>query len=315
VGYKLMVAFLALRERPGHRSAESASRGLISSMDRQRPGVVAALRVVNLFVFLAVLVAGIGPILWLFKASLSPSQEIITRPFALFPSGHVQWENFRQAWVSAHLGANLVNTLIVVVGSWLGNLLISTTGAYVLSVLRPRWGNLLSIAVLATLFIPGIVSLVPLYVTILKLPPTGTNLLNSYWAVWLPASANAFNVLVIKRFFDAIPRELFEAAKIDGAGPVRILIHLVLPMSRPVLGVVSLLAIVASWKDYLWPLVVLQNPDKQPLSVALARLPQSQELNVQMAGMFIALVIPVALFLVFQRQFLRGVGMAGGVKG
>jgi multiple sugar transport system permease protein len=302
--------------RPARRRSEAQSdRSVISDADLRRPSVRIGVRLLHGALLVALVVAGLGPLLWLLKAALSPSHEIISDPFALFPSGQIEWSNFATAWGSAHVGGYLINTVGVVLGSWLGNLFVSVTGAYVLSVLRPRWGGILSAAVLATLFIPGIVSLVPLYLTILKLPLTDANLLNTYWAVWLPASANAFNVLVIKRFFDALPFELIEAAKIDGAGPFRILTAVVLPLSRPILGVVSLLAIMASWKDYLWPLLVLQDPDLQPISVALANLPDSQELNVQMAAMFIALIIPVTLFIVFQRQLLRGVGLSGGIKG
>jgi multiple sugar transport system permease protein len=197
----------------------------------------------------------------------------------------------------------------------IANLFVCTTGAYVLSVLRPKWGPILSGAILATLFIPSIVSLVPLYLTVLKMPVIHANLTNTYWAVWLPAAASAFNVLVIKRFFDSIPREYFEAARIDGAGHVRVFTTVVLPLSRPILGVVALLAVIASWKDYLSPLLVLPDPALQPVSVALPKLAARSELNIQMAGLFLALLIPVVLFIVFQRSFLRGVGMSGGVKG
>ncbi|HWD83885.1 MAG TPA: carbohydrate ABC transporter permease, partial [Kribbella sp.] len=88
----------------------------------------------------------------------------------------------------------------------------------------------------------------------------------------------------------------------------------VLPLSRPILGVVVLLSIISSWKDYLWPLLVLTNPDLQPVSVALPKIAKVTELNIQLAGLFLALLIPVLLFLVFQRAFLRGVGLSGGIK-
>ncbi|KTS55490.1 ABC transporter permease, partial [Microbacterium testaceum] len=143
----------------------------------------------------------------------------------------------------------------------------------------------------------------------------GFSLIDTWWAVWLPAGATAFNVLIIARFLEAIPADLYEAARIDGAGPLRILWSIVLPLARPILGVVGLLTVVASWKDYLWPLLVLPTPDNQPVSVALPRLADQTELSVQMAALFLSLIIPVALFLIFQRQFLRGASMAGGVKG
>ena len=154
-------------------------------------------------------------------------------------------------------------------------LLVATTGGFVLSVLRPRYAKVVTAAVLATLFVPGIVVvLVPLFLTVLDLPLFGTSLLDTYWAVWLPAGANAFNVLLVKRFMDGLPREVFEAAQVDGAGPFRLLWYVVLPMSRPILGVVSILAMLNAWKDYLWPLIVLPNPEIQPLSVRLPHHPR-----------------------------------------
>ena len=296
------------------RTAEPAERSVISAADRRRPSVRVVLVGVQALILVGLLVAGLGPLLWLFKASISTSQDILRHPFAFWPSG-VQWGNLATAWERGRIGFYLRNTAVVALGSWVANLFVSVTAAYVLSVLRPKWGPLLSGAILVTLFIPSVVSLVPLYLTVLDLPLVGGSLLNTYWAVWLPAAANAFNVLVIKRFFDALPAELFEAARIDGAGPVRILVSIVLPLSRPILAVVSLLTVIASWKDFLWPLLVLQRPDLQPLSVALPQLTRTAELNVQMAGLFLALLVPVLLFLLFQRQFLSGVGMSGGVKG
>ena len=297
------------------KSKEAPERGVISEFDRKRPSVRLPLVIVQVLILIGLIVAGLGPLLWLFKASISTTQDTLREPFAIFPSGVVQWGNLAKAWSQSEIGHYLGNTGIIAFGQLIATLVVCTTIAYVLSVLRPKWGPIVSGAVLATLFIPGIVILVPLYLTILHLPGTGGSLLNSYWAIWLPGAANAFNILVIKRFFDALPRELFEAARIDGAGPLRMFLFVVIPLSRPILGVVALLTVMASWKDYLWPLLVLQTPEIQPISVALPRLAQTAEVSVQMAALFLALLIPVILFLIFQRQFLRGVGMSGGIKG
>jgi len=122
-------------------------------------------------------------------------------------------------------------------------------------------------------------------------------------------------VLLVARFFDRLPRDVFEAAKIDGAGVFRVFWSIVLPMSRPVVGVVSLLTIVGSWKEFLWPLLVLPSPDLQPLSVGLYRISDTAPTSLLMAGMFISVIIPIGLFLLFQRQFLRSAGQAGAIKG
>ena len=108
---------------------------------------------------------------------------------------------------------------------------------------------------------------------------------------------------------------MFEAARADGAGPFRLFWSIVLPMSRPILGVVSVFAIIASWKDFLWPLLVLPDPAKQPLSVRLPTLAGSVELDTLLAALLISTLIPIALFLLVQRLFLRGTNLSGAIKG
>ena len=168
---------------------------------------------------------------------------------------------------------------------------------------------------LATLFIPAVVLLVPLYLTILHPPLIGHSLINTFWAVWLPAGASAFNVLLVMRFFESLPREIFEAARTDGAGTFRLFWSIVLPMSRPILGVVSILAINAAWADFLWPNLVLTDISIQPLSVRLPQIASSTDLGVYLAALTIATLIPVVIFLVFQRAFLNSGGIGGAVKG
>ncbi|WP_368498292.1 carbohydrate ABC transporter permease [Herbiconiux sp. A18JL235] len=303
------------RARRRAENADPETRTNISDADRSRPVVRATLAIGQVVVFVLLLIAGLGPLVWLALAAVSPTQDLIQGPFSFFSSGTVQWENLGIAWERGRIGHYLLNTAILALGSMVATLFISTTAAFVITVLKPRWGGLFSGAILATLFIPGIVSLVPLYLTVRDLPVVGISLVNTWWAVWLPAAATAFNVLIISRFLESIPAELYEAARIDGAGALRILWSIVLPLARPILGVVGLLTVVASWKDYLWPLLVLPNPENQPVSVALPRLAEQTELSVQMAALFLSLIVPVVLFLIFQRQFLRGASMSGGIKG
>jgi multiple sugar transport system permease protein len=140
------------------------------------------------------------------------------------------------------------------------------------------------------------------------------NLVNSPAAIWLPAAANAFNIYLLKRFFDQIPTDLLDAARIDGAGSVTTMVRIVLPLSRPILAVVSIFSIVAAWKDFIWPLLVLQDPEVQTLSVALQRFEPDTPINLMLAGLVIASVPMVVAFLIFQRQILAGL-TAGSLKG
>lgn len=302
------------RAQAARRVAAEQERSVISAADMRSVRVRSTLMATRVIIFIGLFIVGLGPLLWLFKASLSTTQDTLRAPLAMFPSG-VHWGNLATAWTVGDISQYFFNTVVMALGSLIGNLLVSISAAYVLSVLRPRWGRVLSGAIIATLFIPSVVSLVPLYLTVIRLPLVGTDLLNTYWAVWLPAAASAFNIVIIKRFFDGIPTEMVEAATIDGAGAARLLLHIVLPLSRPILAVVSLITVIGSWKEFLWPLLVLQNPQVQPLSVALPLLTNTTALSVQLAAMFLAVLFPMVLFLLFQRQFLRGVGMVGVIKG
>lgn len=294
--------------------AATRDRGVVSPSDWRRPGVRLGLGTVQIVLLVLLVIAGLGPMLMLAKFAVTPTSDILMTPMAVFPNG-IAWSNLDQAWNRVHVDRYFLNTVVLAFGSWLVQVLVATTGGYVLSVLRPAYGRVLQWLVLATMFVPAVVLLVPLYLVILHPPLLGHSLVNSFWAVWLPAGASAFNVLLVTRFFDSLPREVFEAARVDGAGPFRLFTSIVLPMSRPILGVVSVFAVIASWKDFLWPLLVLKDPNIQPLSVRLPAIAGTTDLGVFLAALAIATLIPVALFLVFQNLFLNGAGLGGAVKG
>lgn len=293
---------------------EQVDRGILSEADRRRPQVRASMAVVNVVLFSVLVIACIGPLFLLFKFAITPTQDILRTPLELFPNG-IAWDNLSKAWNDVQVSRYFLNTIIMAAGSWATQIIVATTGGFVLSVLKPKYAKYMNGAVMATLFVPGVVLLVPLYLTVLNPPLIGTSLMNTFWAVWLPAGASAFNIVLMTRFFDGLPREIFEAARMDGAGPFRLFWSIVLPMSKAILGVVSVFAIIAAWKDFLWPMLVLKDPNIQPLSVRLPNLEATTDLGVFLAALAISTVIPVALFLVFQRLFLSGAGLGGAVKG
>lgn len=289
-------------------------RGVVSDVERARGPIRWSLRGVHGLLLAFLILVGLGPLLWLAKASVSTTQDTLREPMALWPSG-LDLENLSVAWNDAQISHYFMNTIELAIGSWLVQIVVAITGGYVLAILRPGYGRLVTGLVLATLFVPPVVLLVPLFVTVLDLPIVGGSLLNSYWGVWLPSGASAFNVLLMKRFFENLPRELIEAASVDGAGPFRLLWSIVLPMSRPIIGVVSIFAVLTSWKDFLWPLVVLPEPTRQPLSVRLPTVRETLPLDVFLAALLISTIVPVVLFLVTQRFILKGAGLSGAIKG
>jgi multiple sugar transport system permease protein len=291
------------------------ARGLISELDWQKPSIRWSTRALQVLLFAGLIVIGLGPLLWLAKSAIMPTNDTISHPLSLFPHG-AAWSNLSQAWNEVHVGRYFWNSIVIAFGAWAVQIVVATTGGFALSVLRPRYAPIIKGLLLATLFIPVVVLLVPLYIEIVRLPIVHKSLLDSDWALWLPWSASAFNVILVTRFFDNLPREIFEAAEIDGAGPLQLFWRIVLPMSKPILGVVSVFAVLASWRDFLWPFLVLSgNPNKQPLSVRLPAIQLQTSVGVFLAAMFIACLVPIAAFLIFQRSFLRGSGLSGAIKG
>jgi multiple sugar transport system permease protein len=253
------------------------------------------------------------PLYWMVTGALKSSGELAQSPPTLFPS-HPKASVYQTAWNQMDLGRYILNSVIYALGAWLFQLAVDVGAAYALSKLRPMFGKLILGGMLLTLMIPPTVLLLPAYLTVQNLPIFHVNLLNTPWAIWLPAAANGFNIFLLKRFFDSIPSELLEAASIDGASPVRILWSIVLPISRPIIGVVSIFAVVNVWKDFVWPLLVLPDTNKMPVSVAISQLSQQMPQNVLIAALVIASLPAIVVFFIFQRNIMAGL-TAGSLKG
>ncbi|WP_328861937.1 carbohydrate ABC transporter permease [Streptomyces sp. NBC_00306] len=255
----------------------------------------------------------LGPLYWMVSGGLKTTQEVVQSPPTLVP-GSVNPENYSRAWEVMDLSRLLFNTLYYAFGALAFQLVFDVAAAYSLSRLRPVFGKAILAMMLVTLMIPATVLVVPQYLTVLDVPIVERNLLNSPWAIWLPSVTNAFNIFLLKRFFDSIPHELLDAAAIDGASRFRTLWSVVLPISRPILGVVSIFAVVGVWKDFLWPMLTLPDPTKQTLNVGIYSLSNGVPENVLIAALTIASIPTLLIFLAFQRNIMSGL-TAGGLKG
>ncbi|CAK7286014.1 MULTISPECIES: carbohydrate ABC transporter permease [Streptomyces] len=291
----------------------TATRTLISPATLARPRGKAIYWTVFTAVVVLFALAFLFPVYWMVTGAMKSPDEVARTPPTLLPE-HWHTGAYTDAWDLMQLPQHLWNTVVQAAGAWALQLVFCTAAAYALSKLRPAFGKVILGGILATLMVPAQALVVPKYLTVADLPLLHTSLLNDPLAIWLPAVANAFNLYLLKRFFDQLPRDVLEAAEIDGAGKLRTLWSVVLPMSRPVLGVVSIFALVAVWQDFLWPLMVFSDTDKQPISVALVQLSQNIQLTVLLAAMVIAGIPMVALFLVFQRHIIAGIS-AGSTKG
>ncbi|MCK2221802.1 carbohydrate ABC transporter permease [Actinomadura sp. ATCC 31491] len=252
--------------------------------------------------------AFVFPLYWMITGAMKTPDEIAEMPPTLVPKDPTLG-NFFEAWDLFDIGTLLKNTAFYAFGAWLFSMAVDVAAAYALSKLRPMFGTVILGAMLATLMIPPMVILIPLYVTIVDL-----GLLNNPWGLWFPAAANGFNIFLLKRFFDSIPRELIEAAQIDGAGPLRTLWSVVLPVSRPILGVTSIFTIVTAFKDFVLPLLVMTDSEKMTISVGLSQTAGAVTQNQVMGGLVIASIPMIIVFFVFQRHIMAGL-TAGSIKG
>ncbi|MGN9790584.1 carbohydrate ABC transporter permease [Streptomyces sp. OZ13] len=289
------------------------TRTLISPAQLARPrGKVLYWVTFTLVVVLFTLVF-LGPLYWMVSGGLKTTQEVVQTPPTLVPDA-LHPENYSRAWEVMDLARLLFNTLYYAFGALAFQLVLDVAAAYSLSRLRPVFGKAILGMMLATLMIPATVLVVPQYLTVLDVPVFERNLLNSPWAIWLPSVTNAFNIFLLKRFFDSIPKELLDAASMDGASPLRTLRSIVLPISRPILGVVSIFAVVGVWKDFLWPMLTLPDPTKQTLNVGIYSLSTGVPENILIAALTIASIPTLLIFLLFQRSIMSGL-TAGGLKG
>ncbi|MCX4785147.1 MULTISPECIES: carbohydrate ABC transporter permease [unclassified Streptomyces] len=255
----------------------------------------------------------LGPLYWMASGGLKSTQEAVQIPPTFAPES-LNPGNYTRAWEVMDLSRLLFNTLYYAFGALAFQLIFDVAAAYSFSKLRPLFGKAILGMMLATLMIPATVLVVPQYLTVLDVPFVQRNLLNSPWVIWLPSVTNAFNIFLLKRFFDSIPKELLDAASMDGASPMRTLWSIVLPISRPILGVVSIFAVVGVWKDFLWPMLTLPDPAVQTLNVGIYSLSNGVPENVLIAALTIASLPTLLIFLIFQRNIMSGL-TAGGLKG
>ena len=292
---------------------DSGSRTLISQAQLRRgKGKVLYWTVLTLVVVVFTAVF-IGPLYWMVTGALKSGQEIAQTPPTLFPK-HPQGQNYADAWSNLNLGKLMFNTFYYAAGAVFFQLVFDTAAAYALSKLRPMFGNAILGLMLITLMIPAMVLIVPQYVTAINLPIVHISLLDSPFAIWLPLIANAFNIFLLKRFFDSIPEDLMAAAAVDGASPLRTLWSIILPMSRPILGVVAIFGVTAVWKDFLWPKLVMPSPETRTLSVGIYAFSGGTPMNVVIAASVIAAIPTVIVFLIFQRNIMSGL-TTGSIKG
>ncbi|WP_046212655.1 carbohydrate ABC transporter permease [Paenibacillus wulumuqiensis] len=250
-----------------------------------------------------------GPFLWLLSVSLMPGRNVFSNPPAIWPT-FIDFGNYVQVWNYMNFPKYIMNTLIITVLGVVFNIVLSCMTAYPLALFRFKGRDMVFALLITTMIIPSSTAMIVHYLTIQWL-----NLGNSYLGVVLPAAVSVFNIFLMRQTFQGIPAEIRDSGKMDGASELRIWWQLVLPLVKPGIAVIMLLEVMAFWNNFLWPIVVLDDPEKYPLASALTYLNGQFSYNFGWiaAGTIISVIPIILVFLFTQRYYMEG--LAGAVKG
>jgi len=250
------------------------------------------------------------PFVWLISTSLKPPQQIFALPPVWIPHP-VMWQNYLNALPLLHFFRSLKNTLVVVCGAVIGTLISSPLVAYSFARLEWPGRRIFFIILLSTMMIPYAVTMIPIFVVFNTL-----GWVNTFKPLIVPAFfGNAFYIFLLRQFFLTIPRDLSDAARIDGCSEFRIYWNIILPLCKPILTVVAIFAFMGSWNDFLGPLIYLNAEEKWTLALSLFAMRSGMGWDLKwaelMAGSTLMCVPMVIIFFLAQRQFIEGVTLTG----
>jgi multiple sugar transport system permease protein len=269
-------------------------------------------RSANVALYLALFVFGalsLIPLLWMVSASFMATGEASSFPPALVPH-HPTLAHYRDLFGRLALGRYAINSAFVAVVTTIAALAINASAGYAFAKLRFRGRDQTFRVLVAGLAIPVQVAMLPLFLLVKSL-----GLVNNYGGVIIPGLASIFGIFLVRQYALAIPDDLLDAARIDGASEFRVFTSIVLPTIKPVLATLSLWTFLATWNDFMWPLIVLSDDQKYTLPVALAGLvgEHAQDVELMMAGAVVTVLPVLTLFLFLQRYYVEGV-TEGSVK-
>ncbi len=250
------------------------------------------------------------PMVWMVSASLMPSGEASTYPPHFFPS-RMTLDHYRDLFVRLDLGRNLLNSAVVSFIVTFASLFINSLAGYAFAKMRFRGRDRLFRTLSTGLVLPVQVAMLPLFLLLKNM-----GMINTYWGVIIPGLASIFGIFLVRQYALSIPDEMLDAARVDGASEFRIFRSIVVPGIMPILATLSIWTFLATWNDFMWPLIVLSDASHYTLPVALANLSGEhvQDTELMMAGSVLTVIPVMVVFLFLQRYYIQGV-MAGSVKG
>jgi multiple sugar transport system permease protein len=249
------------------------------------------------------------PFLWTVSTALKTNEQVFAVPPQWIPNPF-QWSNFKAAWTELPFPTFVLNTIFVTLVATFGQVLSASLVAYGFARFKWRGRNLLFYLMLSTMMLPSQVTMIPVFLGWRQL-----NLIDTFAPLTIPAffGGGAFTIFLLRQFFLSIPRELDEAAMLDGASPFGIWWRILLPLSRPALITVVLFSFLAHWDDFMGPLIYLNSSEKYTVSIGLRMFQDSfgTQLEQLMAASLIHIIPTVILFFVAQRYFIKGIAMTG----
>ncbi|WP_406193721.1 carbohydrate ABC transporter permease [Kitasatospora sp. NBC_01560] len=259
----------------------------------------------------AVTGVSVAPFYWLVVSATHSDTEIFSWPPKLLPGSHLG-ENISHLNAKIGLGRVLLNSVLVAGVQTLGALVVALLAGYAFAKFRFRGRTALFVVLLSTLVVPDQVLLVPLFKMMMSF-----GLMDSYQALILPGLCVPFAIFLMRQALAGMPDELLDAARVDGAGELRVLFGVVVPVMRPVLAALGIFLFLGSWNSFVWPLIALRSADMHTLPVALATLhgmKSNTDYGLILAGTALSTLPMMVLFLALQRQFISGL-LAGATKG
>jgi multiple sugar transport system permease protein len=250
----------------------------------------------------------VAPFLWMVVSSFKPEREVRAVPPSWWPET-ITMENYDRLFTQLDFPTYFMNSVIVALTVTIGNMVFCSMLGYALAKLSFPGKRALFAIVLGTLMVPGVVTFVPLFVITTKM-----GLSNTLIGMILPFLAGPFGVFLMRQYISTLPDELIQAARIDGAGELRIFASVIMPLCGPAIATLGILTFLASWNNFLWPLVVAQTEDKYTLPVALALYAVGQnatQYGLLLAGSVVVVLPVLALFLFLQRHIMQGIAMTG----
>ncbi|MGA8113886.1 MAG: carbohydrate ABC transporter permease [Actinocatenispora sp.] len=260
-------------------------------------------RVLRYALLIVVACVAIAPLYWLFTAAVKPSVDIYRYPPVWLPT-HLRWANFTDAWHAAPLGRFFLNSVLVSLIGTVLELVSATLCAYAFAFLRFPAKRLLFVVLLGAMMVPGHVTLLPNYLTIADL-----GWLDTYQGLVVPGLGSVFGTFLLRQYMLTLPREILDAATVDGAGHLRTMLRVVLPLSRPMLVTVGIITLVAKWNDFIWPLIVTNSDNMRTIPVGLMFLKSQEGYNNWGAIMAATVLVILPILVVFffaQRQIIAG---------